>query len=104
MIYKNESRSRLIETFMMRIVLDAAAALHYVVEGKFRHAQSVVKAHSDFAMLQSSFKHKRRENSRKATQQIIPQQYKGSILLDFHLRGKKTFDSILSNASQKADY
>ncbi len=94
MIYKNESKSRLIETFLMRIVLDKAAALNFMLSGKFKHAYSILKAYSDFIHMRASFKYKRKVNLEKTIQTHIPQQYKGSILFDFYLRRKKTFHSI----------
>lgn len=99
MIYKNETRSRLIETFLMRIVLDTAATFKFVLSGKFKHAQSIIKAYLDFIKMQPSFKHKRRENLKITTQLILPQQYKGSILFDFYLCRKKTFNSIFPTKS-----
>ena len=94
MIYKNASRGRLIEVFIARIVLDTAAAFRFAVFGKFKHAQSVVNAYADFIQMRPSFKHKRKENLEKTIRHTIPQQYKGSILFDFYLRRKRTFNSI----------
>ena len=103
MIYKNESRSRLIETFLIRIVLDKAAAFNFILSGKFKHARSIVKAYADFLRMRPSFKHKREENLQKTILTNIPQQYKGSILLDFYMRRKKTYHSLfpISTASNE---
>ena len=94
MIYKNTSRKKLIEIFVTRIVLDVGAAFRFVLSDKLKHAQSIVKAYTDFIKMQPSFKHKRKENSAKTVQHNIPQQYNGSILFDFYLRQKKTYHSI----------
>ncbi|HKM45463.1 MAG TPA: glycosyltransferase family 2 protein [Dysgonamonadaceae bacterium] len=101
MIYKNASRSRLIHILLMRIFLDVAAMLHFIVFGKFGHAQSVIRAYSDFIKMKTSFKHKRKENLMKTTHIVIKPQYKGSILFDYYLLQKKTFSSIFSKSPNR---
>ena len=94
MIYKNAPLKNLIEVLLVRLFLDAAAAAHFVVKGKFKHAQSVVNAYSDFIRMRPAFKHKREYNLRKTIKTEIPQQYKGSILFDFYFRSKKAFGEL----------
>ncbi len=94
MIYKNVSPKRLFAIVSMRLILDVAAAFHFILTGKFKHAISIIKAYANYIKMQPSFKHKRKENLAKTIQPIIPQQYNGSILFDFYLRRKKTFHSI----------
>jgi GT2 family glycosyltransferase len=101
MIYKNASRKRLIRIFLVRIVLDGAALLHFMMFGKFKHAQTVINAYSDFIKMKPSFKHKRKENIMKTTHIGIKQQYKGSILFDYYLLQKKTFSSIFSKSTNR---
>ena len=103
MIYKNASRNRLIKIFIMRIFLDAAALFHFGIFGKFRHAQSIIEAYSDFIKMRPSFKIKRRENIEKTTHYSVKQQYNGSILFDFYLLRKKTFSSIISKNFDKTN-
>lgn len=103
MIYKNESKTRLVEIFLMRIFLDAAATFHFILFGKLKHAQAVIKAYSDFFKMKQSFKYKRRENLAKTIQPSFHQQYKGSILFDFYLRGKKTFISIFATIPSQVE-
>ena len=94
MIYKNASLSNLMEILLVRLVLDVAAAAHFLVKGKFEHIASIVKAYSDFIDMRPSFKHKRKENLEKTIQRNILQQYKKSILFDFYFKKKKTYNSI----------
>ena len=87
----------------MRIFLDAAALFHFGIFGKFRHAQSIIEAYSDFIKMRPSFKIKRRENIEKTTHYSVKQQYNGSILFDFYLLRKKTFSSIISKNFDKTN-
>ncbi|MDD2551436.1 MAG: glycosyltransferase family 2 protein [Dysgonamonadaceae bacterium] len=97
MIYKNMTLPRMIETMIVRIVLDAAAAAHFLVQRKFTHAQAVVNAYSDFIKMRPAFKHKRKENLAKTIQPKLTKQYSGSILLDFYLHKKKRFSDIIAS-------
>lgn len=96
MIYKNTNRIQLIETMFVRFFLDILAAIHFLFKNKLNHAQSVIKAYSDFITMLPAFKEKRKENIEKAVEHIINPQYRGSILFDFYLRNKKTFSSIMN--------
>ncbi|NLZ95398.1 MAG: glycosyltransferase family 2 protein [Bacteroidales bacterium] len=94
MIYKNASLAKLIEVLFMRIVLDTAAAAHFLVQGKWKHAKAVLDAYADFIKMNSSFKHKRKNNLKKTVQRNIPQLYEGSILFDFYFRRKRRYSEI----------
>ncbi len=94
MIYKNASRYRLIEMQLMRVVLDAAAAAHFLVQGKWKHAKAVINAYTNFIKMRPSFKHKRKKNLEKTVQTSIPQLYRGSMLFDFYFRRKKRYSEI----------
>ena len=91
MIYKNAALIKLVEVLLVRLVLDIAAAAHFVVQRKWNHAQAVFHAYSDFIKIRPDFKYKRKENLQKTIQTNIPQQYKGSILYAFYFRKKRTF-------------
>ena len=95
MIYKNATQTKLIEVLLIRIVLDTAAAAHFLVQGKWRHAKAVGKAYSDFIKMRPAFKPKRKYNLDKTIQTNIPQLYKGSMLFDFYFRGKKRYADII---------
>ena len=95
MIYKNATQTKLIEVLLIRIVLDTAAAAHFLVQGKWRHAKAVGKAYSDFIKMRPAFKPKRKYNLDKTIQTNIPQLYKGSMLFDFYFRRKKKYSDII---------
>ncbi len=94
MIYKNAPLRKLIEVLLVRMVLDTAAAAHFMVQRKWSHAEAVAKAYSDFIEMRPSFKYKRKENIKKTVQSNIAQQYKGSVLFDFYFKKKKTFGGL----------
>ncbi len=95
MIYKNATQSKLIEVLLVRLVLDSAAAAHFLVQGKWKHAKAVGNAYSDFIKMRPAFKPKRKYNLENTTQKNIPQLYKGSMLFDFYFRRKKKFSDII---------
>ena len=95
MIYKNATQTKLIEVLLIRIVLDTAAAAHFLVQGKWRHAKAVGKAYSDFIKMRPAFKPKRKYNLDKTIQTNIQQLYKGSMLVDFYFRRKKKYSDII---------
>lgn len=94
MIYKNATLAKLIEILLMRIVLDTAAAAHFLVQGKWKHAKAVGDAYSDFIKMSPSFKHKRKNNLKKTVQRNIPQLYQGSMLFDFYFRRRRKYSEI----------
>ena len=95
MIYKNATQSKLIEVLLVRLVLDSAAAAHFLVQGKWKHAKAVGNAYSDFIKMRPAFKPKRKYNLENTTQKNIPQLYKGSMLFDFYFRRKRKFSDII---------
>lgn len=95
MIYKNATQTKLIEVLLIRIVLDTAAAAHFLVQGKWKHAKAVGEAYSDFIKMKPAFKPKRKYNLDKTIQTNIPQLYKGSMLFDFYFRRKKKYSDII---------
>ena len=94
MIYKNAPLRNLVEVLLVRTVLDTAAAAHFLVQRKWKHAEAVANAYSDFFKMSPAFKYKRKENMQKSVQTNIPQQYKGSMLFDFYFRKRRTFGEL----------
>ncbi len=94
MIYKNAPLIKLIELLLVRTVLDTAAAANFLVQGKWKHAEAVFTAYSDFIRMRPAFKNKRKENLEKTIQTSISQQYRGSIIFDFYFRKKRKYSEI----------
>lgn len=94
MIYKNASKGELIRIFIVRFVLDFLAYVHLIVRGNMENARSVVKAHTDFFRLRPAYSASRKENLSKTTVRNIEQQFRGSILWNYYVKRKKTYQSI----------
>jgi len=94
MLYKNSRIRSLIPVFAVRSLLDLLAFLHLLLEGKLGNALSVIKAHRDFYRMVPNFRHDRRENIGSRSVAQIPTKFKGSILWNFYLKGKRTFSKL----------
>lgn len=95
MIYKNATQAKLMEVLLVRLILDTAAAAHFLVQGKWKHAIAVGNAYTDFIKMRPAFKPKRKYNLDKTIQTNIPQLYKGSMLFDFYFRGKRRYTDLV---------
>ena len=94
MIYKNAPLIKLVEILIVRMVLDTAAAAHFLVQRKWKHAEAVANAYSDFFKMRPTFKHKRKENMQKSVQTNIAQQYKGSMLYEFYFKKRRKYSEL----------
>lgn len=95
MLYKNLPKSKLLATLFMRLVLDGASALAYLVNGKFGFFKAVFMAHCSFWKRLGILRTKRRVikvKSLKTNKQLL----KRSILTYFFLLNRKTFKSLYS--------
>jgi hypothetical protein len=77
-----------------RFILDFAAFLHLLISGKLDNARAVMRAESDFMRMRSSYRLSRAQNLQKTIVPCIKQQFDGSILYNYYLKGKKTYQSI----------
>jgi GT2 family glycosyltransferase len=97
MIYKNIPRRIFYSTFTIRLFFDILACLRLLLKGNFHSARAVIDAYRDFLKMGPSYKPVRQENLRKTSCEIIPVQYRKSILIDFYFRGKKTYAAVMRN-------
>ena len=97
MLYKNVQPSVFFGTFVMRYLLDFLAFVHLLLQGNFKNAKTVVKAHRDFLKMKSSYKSARHENLAKSIIATISTQYPKSILWKFYVGKKKTYASLFRN-------
>ncbi len=96
MLYKNVPKSDYLFTFLMRFLFDFLAYLHLIQKREFKSARAVVDAYRDFMKMRPSYKALRRENMHKTTVKQISTLYRKSILLQFYLNRKKTYQSLYS--------
>lgn len=97
MLYKNCSRRVLMPVMIIRFFLDYLSLLLFLLSGKPGDAKAVLRARLAFLKIYSSYRAKRLENLRMAENKVIPQIYKGSILLEYYLLGKKRFSEIIKD-------
>ena len=95
MLYKNIPAKLLKETMFWRVVFDYLAAFQFFVTGKTANAKSVLKARADFNRMQPDFKEKRRENILYATTDNESEIFQGSIVLNYYLKGRKTYSTLM---------
>ena len=94
MLYKNLPDEPLKRVMPIRMVLDWLAALHLLLAGKPANAIAVVRARRDFRKMKPDFLARRNHNLRSAIRHDLPGVYKGSMLLQYYLFGRKTFSSL----------
>lgn len=90
MLYKNLTDKRLGKVIRRRMVLDGVAAVKFLLSGNSAEFTSVWAAHSKYREQKESLKRKRSQLPHLEPSTI----YQGHILLDYYLRGRKTFDQL----------
>jgi GT2 family glycosyltransferase len=96
MLYKNLPTKLLKKTMFWRFIFDYIAAAQLFLTGKPANAKSVFVARKDFKRMQPDFEAKRKENLLYSTSNNESDIYQESIVLNFYLKGKKTFSSLIS--------
>lgn len=100
LLVKNDHKKALYPMVFRRMVLDGIAALKFLLEGSTPLFGAVWKAHRDFRSHFSTMKQRRRQEKQacRSTTVQIPYnetgRYSGSIIVDYFLRGKHTFDQL----------
>ena len=90
LLYKNLPSNQLFKVFFFRLFLDGIAALKFLAEGGFKDFWAVVRAHFSFYRTLRKTKAKRKLLKQNEVTQI----YKGSVVLEHFLRGKKKFSEL----------
>ena len=96
MLYKNLPNKLLKKIMYWRFVFDYAAAIQLFISGKPATAKSVFKARTDFKLMQPAFEEKRKENILYSTSENQSNILQKSIVLEYYLKGKKTFNALMS--------
>lgn len=97
MLYKNLPTKLLKNTMCWRSVFDYAAALQLFMTGKPQNARSVFRARRDYKYLQPTFEEKRKQNILYSTSDNKSDIFQKSIVLEYYLKGKKTYNSLTEN-------
>lgn len=96
MLYKNLPAKLLKNTMLWRYLFDSVAAIQLFITGKPKNAKSVFKAHSDYKRMQPDFEEKRKENILYSTNENKSDILQKSIVTNYFLMGKKTFNSLMN--------
>jgi len=94
LLYKNLPSQSLKKTMQWRYFFDYLAALQLFLTGKPRNAWSVFKARTDYKRMRPDFLKKRKENILYSTSTIQPEILQKSVVLEYYLKGKKTFKAL----------
>jgi riboflavin kinase/FMN adenylyltransferase len=100
MLTKNESFTKLLWLLPVKLVLDGIAGLKFLLAGNISSMIAIVKAHiSYYAALPNIVETNNKENAliekcRIAEDRSATGRYHSSIVWDYFVKGRKTFDSI----------
>ncbi len=78
----------------VRMVLDGIAAVKFLLEGHSKHFVAVLKAHYSFYATLGTTLKKRKQLKSKIKNYTTTAVYLHSIIVDYYIRGKKTFKDI----------
>lgn len=93
MLYKNTPRKRLIPIMIARFFMDYAAALNDLVHGRFANSWAIVRARYAYLFTKHKFRSKRKENLRLTSVTDMSTISQRSIVWDYYIRHKKTFQA-----------
>lgn len=94
LIFKNHPPEYFILKLLTRFVLDGIAGLKFLLSGQFPHFIAVIKAHFSFYGSLGRTLKKRKHLKKQIVQYTTTAVYLHSIVVDFYIRGKKTFKEI----------
>ena len=80
-------------------MFDIAAALHLLFQGKVKSALAVFEAYRDFLKMSSSYRKIRQENLRRTIHTPSAGIYRGSMILAYYLRNKRTYTALFPKGS-----
>lgn len=94
MLYKNLDDKRVRKVIRLRKMYNFIAAFKFVLSGQLDNAKAVFRAHKEFNRLCVQYSAIRQENLNATLLNDIPEVYKGNIIKDYYLKGKKEFSGL----------
>ncbi len=94
MLYKNLPAYDLRRVMRVRMVLDYAAALSFVLKWQIPNAKAIVQARREYHRLRPYLLKDRNENLEKTCVRLIPERIKISILWHYYVKGQKLFSQL----------
>ena len=86
MLYRNLPTDRWWMTLMVRSVLDVIAALRFIVTGSPKEGWAIIRAYAAAHRMKGQVRDRGFKN--------VPPSYRGSIVVDYFLRGKRRFTDL----------
>ncbi|TKG96104.1 glycosyltransferase family 2 protein [Puteibacter caeruleilacunae] len=93
MLYKNLPAKKLLPILLVRFILDGVAALKFLATGEFNFFKAVWKSHMQFYQSLSKLQQKRKALEKQRLINEHEEILDKSMILNFYLRGIKTFKS-----------
>ncbi len=94
MLYKNLPEEQLKKVLGTRRALDYLAAFQMLLTGKIGEFKAVLKARKDFSEWVGQFREDRIAIQAGRKEANVPEIYDGSVLADYYLKGRRTFDKL----------
>jgi len=94
LLYKNLPRRKLVPVLLPRFILDFVSVFQFLFRLEFRNMFSVIRAHFFLLFHLSSLRRLRRNNLSIARPSMHREIYRGSIVFDFFLKGKRQYDDL----------
>jgi GT2 family glycosyltransferase len=94
LLYKNLPPGQRGRTLFVRMIFDGISALRFLVQGAFKDFRAVLRAHRAFYGMKNNYRGINRRNNTSKNDVIVSGIYPGSIVTDFFLRGKKSFNQL----------
>jgi GT2 family glycosyltransferase len=96
LLYKNLPDNKLKNVLFIRKILDGLAALYFLLQGSFRSAWAVWKAHRDYYKAINELREKRNIVKKIGMNHTQEPVLNKSIVFEFYVKGNKTYNSLIS--------
>jgi GT2 family glycosyltransferase len=101
LLHKNLPPDRRASTLFIRKIFDGISALRFLLQGAFKDFWAVLRAHRAFYGMKKSYRGTNKLNKTAKNGVIVSGIYPGSIVTDFFLRGKNSFQQLDQEFRQK---
>lgn len=98
LLYKNLPQKRLKKVLLVRFFLDAVAAFMFLLKGEKENFKAVFRARKDFRRIKAANRAKRKALPQREN---ITGIYSGSLLWQYHVKGRKKFSDLNAKAFQQ---
>lgn len=100
MLYKNLPPAEWRHTLPGRLLLDGTAACYMIGQGNWQQAAAVLRAYRDALQLFDTYTE---EHASAAEEELVLPPYRGTIVFDYFLRGRRTFQELPADRFRPAN-